>query len=268
MRAPFVCVAAIALAGLPAAARAQAAPPQPLTLEAAVAYAGDHYPALAAALEEVHAASAGIDVARGAFLPRLDGLWQSNRGTANNVFGQVLPQSVVPALSGPVLPAASGESVWGSATGALFSWEPVDFGVRHAGVLGAEAGLTRAQATLRLSRLDLQSAVASAFLTLLAAERTVVVLQADVDRRTVLARSIQTLVDNQLRPGADASRAEAERAAAETRLIQARQAVALGGIALGRLLGGPAVTEIDAARMIGGPPPPDVGASAARHPAV
>src|SRR5262249_37543779 len=105
-----------------AAAQAQSAsiPPPTLTLDQAIQYATDHYPAVRAALEQVNTTSAGVDVARTAYLPRLDSLWQSNRGTANNVFGQVLPQSVIPALTGPVLSSASSDSVWGSAVGALF----------------------------------------------------------------------------------------------------------------------------------------------------
>ena len=42
------------------------------------------------------------------------------------------------------------------------------------------------------------------------------------------SRVVHTLVDNQLRPGAEASRSDAERAAAQTRLIQAQQTVTLG----------------------------------------
>ena len=61
--------------------------------------------------------------------------------------------------------------------------------------------------------------------------------QADFDRRDVLRRAVQTLVDNQLRPGAEASRADAERAAAQTRLIQAQQAVTLAQTTLMRVLG-------------------------------
>jgi outer membrane protein len=48
---------------------------------------------------------------------------------------------------------------------------------------------------------------------------------------------VHTLVDNQLRPGAEASRSDAERAAAQTRVIQAQQAVTLGQISLARVLG-------------------------------
>src|SRR5215467_12772853 len=78
----------------------QVTPPQILTLDQAIEYASEHYPTVRAALEQVNASAAGVDVARSAYLPRLDALWQSNRATANNIFGQVLPQSIIPALTG------------------------------------------------------------------------------------------------------------------------------------------------------------------------
>ena len=229
----------------------QAPPPTVFTFDQAVQYALDHYPTVRAALEQIHASTANVSVAQSAYLPRLDSLWQSNRGTANNIFGQVLPQSVIPSMSGPVLPSASSGSVWGSAVGALFSWEPVDFGLRRATVSAAEAAVTRARAGEALTRLDIQAAVATAFLSIAGAQRTVVALQADLDRRDLLSRAVHTLVDNQLRPGAEASRTDAERAAAQTRLIQAREAVTLGQIALARVLGvtsGP--VAIDASTLI------------------
>jgi len=211
--------------------------PQSLTLAEAIQYATEHYPSVRAALEQVNASAAGVDVARSASLPRLDSLWQTNRATANNIFGQLLPQSVIPAMSGPVLASGSGESVWGSAAGALFSWEPFDFGLRGAGVTSAEAALTRARAGEALTKLEVQVAVANAFLAVVGAQRTTASLQADVQRRNVLGRAVQTLADNQLRPGAEASRAEAERAAAQTRLIQAQQAVTIAEASLLRVLG-------------------------------
>ena len=235
-----VPVLALAALAMPPGAIAQT-PPAPqaqvFTLEGALQYAVDHYPTVRAALEQVSAATAGVDVARAGYLPRLDSLWQSSRGTANNVFGQLLPQSVIPALTGPVLTSASGDSVWGSAAGALFSWEALDFGLRRATVASAEAAVARARAGEALTRLDVQSAVGATFLGILAAQRTVAVMQADVDRRDVLSRAVHTLVDNQLRPGAEASRSDAERAAAQTRLIQARQSVALAEISFARVLG-------------------------------
>ncbi|HEY1912689.1 MAG TPA: TolC family protein [Vicinamibacterales bacterium] len=222
---------------VPLAAQAPSDPPPVLTLDRAIQYAVDHYPTVRAALEQVTSSSADIDVAHGAYLPRLDSLWQSNRGTVNNVFGQLMPQSVIPAMSGPVLSSASTQSVWGSAAGAMFSWEAFDFGLRGAGVAGAEAALTRARAGETLTRLEVASGVAEAFLDLVAAQRAVAAAQADVDRRDVLRRMVQTLVDNQLRPGADASRVAAERAAAQTRLIRSQQTVAVAEAILKRDLG-------------------------------
>ena len=55
----------------------QAVPIGPLTLDAAIGYAIDHYPTVRAALEHVNASTADIDVARSAYLPRLDAVWQS-----------------------------------------------------------------------------------------------------------------------------------------------------------------------------------------------
>lgn len=227
------------------------------TLEEAIRYALDHYPAIRVALEQVHGSRAGIDVARAAYLPRLDAMWQSSRATVNNVIGQVLPQSVVPAMSGPVLPSASSQNVWGTATGALFSWEPLDFGLRKETVAGAEAGLAQARAGEMLTRLDVQSAVAAAFLGLATGQVAIAAAQADVDRRDALARAVQTLVDNQLRPGAEASRSDAERAAARTRLIQTQQAVTLAQITFARVLGLPGGSVAIDATSLGDRLPPD-----------
>jgi len=241
IRAWTAVVIAFLIVAAPVAIIAQSPGPTPapvtLTLDQALQYAVDHYPAVRAALEQVNASASGVRVAKSGYLPRLDSLWQSNRATANNVFGQTLPQSVLPALPGPVLPTSSSHSVWGSAAGALVSWEPFDFGLRRATVSSAEAVVSRARADEALTRLDVQSAVGAAFLDVVAAERAVEAARADVERRDVLARAARTMADNQLRPGAEASRAAAERAAAETRAIQARRDLMLAQARVARLLG-------------------------------
>lgn len=265
---------ALALAALltsPAATSAQTS--DVFTLDRAMQYAVDHYPSIRAAVEEVAASAAGVSVARAAYLPRLDALWQSNRATANNIFGQVLPQSVIPALTGPVLTSTSSQSVWGSATGALFTWEPVDFGSRSAAVASAEATVTQARAGEALTRLEVESAVGMAFLNAVASERALVAAQADVERRDALARTTHALVDNQLRPGADASRADAERAAAQTRLIQAQQSVILAQTTMARVLGFVGgMVRADGAMLLERLPAPEAsgaatsGTDAAMHP--
>ena len=82
----------------------------------------------------MNAAAAGIRLARTAYLPRVDAMAQVNRATRNNVFGFLLPQSVIPSISGPVLGTNGIGTVWGSAVGTLVTWEPFDFGLRQANV--------------------------------------------------------------------------------------------------------------------------------------
>src|SRR6266481_8331431 len=115
------------------------AQPAALTLGQAVQQSVEKYPAVRGSLEQVSAAAAGINLARTAYLPRADFLGQVNRATHNNVFGMVLPQSIIPSISGPVLGTNSLSSVWGTAAGALVSWEPFDFGLRKANVETSQA---------------------------------------------------------------------------------------------------------------------------------
>jgi outer membrane protein TolC len=234
---------------------AQEVEPRTFTLEQALQFARDHYPSVRVALEQVNASTANVSVARAAYLPRFDALWQSNRATANNIFGQLLPQSVLPSISGPVLPTTSAESVWGSAAGGLLAWEPIDFGLRSATVREAEASVHRARADQNVTLLAVQNAVAAAFLDVVRAQQAVTAAEADVQRRDVLARAARALADNQLRPGAEASRADAELAAARTRGIQARQAVAVGQAILSQMLGNSAAVTIDATRLLGNAAP-------------
>lgn len=216
--------AAMLAASLPAQ---QQNPAQPLTLKQAVERALNNYPSVRVSQEQINAAAAGIQLARTAYLPRIDALAQANRGTRNNVFGMLLPQSVIPSMSGPVLGTNNFGTAWGSAIGTLVSWEPFDFGLRSANVTAAAAARDRSAATLRRTQFDVTVATADAYVSLAAAQETVRAAQAAVDRADVVSRATRALVNAELRPGADASRAEAELAAARTQLIQAQQATAM-----------------------------------------
>src|SRR5262245_16626308 len=99
---------------------------QSLTVQAAVSQALDKYPAVRSSLEQVSAAAAGIGLARTAYLPRADFLWQTNRATHNNIFGMMIAQSVVSPISGPAQYTNSADNVWGNAVGTLVQWEPFD----------------------------------------------------------------------------------------------------------------------------------------------
>lgn len=252
-RRSSVC-AALAIVALSATVHAQVgarqdAPPA-MTLDQALQYAIDHYPTVRAVLEQVNVSTATVSVARAAYLPRLDSLWQTNRATANNVVGQLLPQSVLPSISGPAAPSVTSQSAWGTAAGALFSWEPLDLGLRAAAVREAEAGVVRAEADQALTRLQVQHAVGAAYLAVAGAEQALVAAEADVERRSILARAAHTLVEHQLRPGAEASRADAERAAAHTRAILTRQSLLIAQATLAQMLGVSGQVSVNAASLL------------------
>jgi len=213
-------------------------PTRTFTLEEAVNYALTNYPAVKAALEGYTAAQAGVGVAAANYLPRLDGVWQGDRGTRNSVLGVLLPQNpnILTGTQGTVL-APSDRPFWTSGGGFLFSWEPFDFGYRHSEVGAARLTATRTAAQITLTRLGVAAAVAEASLAVLAEEQRVKAAQADVDRRTVFAKSVHALVDAHIRPGAEASRSDAELAAATTSLYLAQESQQVASAALGELLG-------------------------------
>src|SRR6266404_6281271 len=226
-----------------------------LTLQDAVDFALKNYPAVRASLERVKAAQADVGLARTNYPPRADMVWQTNRATDNNITGLVLPQSIISPISGPVPATTSNRSAWGSAAGLLFSWEPVDFGYRGAKVDAARAGRDRAAAEASLTRLDVAVATVNAYLTVLAAQRTVRAAEADVERRDTFDKAVRVLVDNQLRAGADASRADAELARARVNLARARQQEKISRAALADILGLPDTSlEVREGSLLGPPP--------------
>ena len=223
-------VPALCLLATPLAAQ------QPLTIQDAVARSQTSDPAIRVSEAQIEQASSGIRLARTAYLPRIDMLAQLNRGTFNNTLGIVLPQQVFMPISGPVLPQ-SGANVWGTAVGALVSWEPFDFGLRKAHLAEAEAGRRHAELGLARTRFELGAQTADAFLTALAADRTVAAATASVDRALTIEKLVAALVSSELKPGADLSRSRAELAQARAQLVQAQQSARNARILLKQLTG-------------------------------
>jgi outer membrane protein TolC len=244
----------LGLASVPASAQTNAAARKPFRLEDALDYALRNYPAVRASIEQLNAARAGITRARAQYLPVLSGVYQASRATQNQVPGIWLPTAITPTVEGP-LGSYGGESYWGSQAVALFSWEAFDFGLRSSGVSVARSSEDRANSSLAVTRLQVTAAVGSYFLTALAAHQAMVSAQANLDRWQVFHRSIHTLVDNALRPGADASRADAQLAVAKTHLYQTQESEQSALATLAALLG-TAGTEIrlDSGNLLDLPP--------------
>jgi len=153
------------------------------------------------------------------------------------------------------------DTTWGTALGVLVSWEPFDFGLRRANLAVASALEVESEASLKRTQYEIAVATADAFLTLAAAQETIRTAQAGVDRAGVLLRTITAQVNAQLRPGADASRADAELAAARTQWIQAQQAADVARATLGQFVGAePAQIALDTSGLLKLPPEQDVPA--------
>jgi outer membrane protein TolC len=227
------------------------------TVPEAVSFALDHYPSVRAALENYYAVQAAVDVAKTSYLPAVNAAWQGDRGTRNSVYGVLLPQfpTIMTGTQGSVR-ADSNQSYWMSGMGVLAYWEPYTFGFRESLMRAARADASRASAQVELTRLDVASAVANGALSVLASEQRVAASQADVDRRGVFGRSVHVLVDNHIRPGVDASRADAELAMARTQLILAQQTLEVSRAALAQILGiAGSPVEIDGVGLIQNLPP-------------
>jgi outer membrane protein len=253
---------------LPAYGAAQQVPDGPLTLQGAVDLALRNHPAIREARAGASAASDEVAVAQTAYLPRADLLWQVNRATRNNVFGLLLPQPVIPAVSGPVLNTDTLNGVWSSAGGLLLSWEAIDFGRRRASVDLARAESGSADARRRVTELDIASHAADAFLGVVAAQASLEAAQANVQRLEIFSNTVRALVENQLRAGAEQSRAEAELAVARNRVIEAERNLELARVALADALGVPGVPiAVDQRSIMRLPPRPGPSAfDPAAHP--
>lgn len=218
----------------------QAAPAQ-LRLNDAVQLAVHNYPAVLAAQRAAQQTQAAVGLAKTGYLPDLRLVSQFDRATDNNTPGLLISNGL-PTISGPVAPQYSWQSVWTSSAGAVLSWEVFDFGRRGAGVNFYRELAARSNEQVRQVQLDVAAHAADAFLASLAAEQAVKVAQADVERWQTVSRIVHVLVNQQLRPGADGSRADAELAGARIGLARAQNELDRARATLAEALGMPAAT--------------------------
>lgn len=223
---------------------------QQISLVAVVGDAEKNYPAIHVSQENLNASIANLTLACTAYLPRLDGVAQFNRGTRNNVFGSMLPNSIIPPMSGPVIGTNNGGSVWGSAAGLLITWQPFDFGFRGANVRAATAARDRASAVNQKTQLEVATSAADAYLTVLASQSTRSAALAAVNNWEILRKNIHALVSTELRPGADEARIDAEKAAAVTQLAFADQAIATSQATLRKFLNNSNTGSLSAGRLL------------------
>jgi outer membrane protein TolC len=214
---------AIAVGLTALAPRSARAETQTYTLDQAVEAAVAVHPRVKAAEHEAVAAAARIDEAKSAELPSLGVSGQLNRSTGNTVPGAFVTQPGFVPVAGPTRGKSFDGGAWQTGASLWASWDVLAVSRQAAAIDLALAATGEASASTNARRLEVAYRAAEAFLLLLEAQEAVRVAQINIQRAEVLSTVTKTLADQNLRPGADASRAEAELAAARTQLSRAEQ---------------------------------------------
>ncbi len=126
----------------------------------------------------------------------------------------------------------------------------------------------KSNAEVELTRLQVASATGGYFLNSVLAQQAVAAAQANVHRWEVFDQAVHVLVQQELRPGVDASRADAELAMARTQLIQTQAAGQQAKVTLASLLGAAGVAlEVEPSPLLASPTAASLPATpASAHP--
>ncbi|NML64364.1 TolC family protein [Hymenobacter sp. RP-2-7] len=221
--------------GLPLAGWGQGA--APLTLPQALQLARTNYPALRARQAGVAAAAADVRTVRANYLPQLTAQAQALDGTSNQARGALLG-GVGPNVSG-VRDYTSYQASWASQGMLYIDWPAVTFGRYRADVQRAEASVSEAQAAYDQELFTHQVQVADAYLLALAAQKTVALQAANLQRSLALRRIVLAGTRAGIQAGIDSSTANAEAARARLQVLASRQQAEQQRVRLAGLLGVP-----------------------------
>ena len=238
--------AVLTLASPTAAADDRLEPPLlPYTLEQAVTEALANHPRIRASVAEENAAESRIDEAKTARLPDVGVSAQLNRSTGNTVPGAFFSTTGFAPIAGPTRGKTLDEGVWQTGASLWAAWDVLSLTRQAAAIDVALASHVEASAATSARRLEIAYRAADAFVLLLEAQEAVRSAKINVDRVHVLSTVTKSLVDQSLRPGADAARADAELAAAQTVLARAEQGRDVRRALLAEAVGSPAL-RVDA----------------------
>lgn len=209
----------------------------PITLDQAVALALQHHPTVRSTRATEEEARARVDEARTTGLPGLGVSAEINRSTGNTPPGAFFPLTGFPPIAGAPQGKSFNGGYWQTGVSLWSSWDVTSLAREAAEVDLALSGSSEAKAATSARKLDIAYAAADSFLSLIEAEEAVKAARAGVDRARVFSEVVKPLVEQTLRPGVDAARADAELGVAQTELARAQQNEAARRAELGQALG-------------------------------
>lgn len=224
--------------------------PLRLSLEQAVAIATHCHPRISGVRFAETAAAGRLDEARLGSLPTGGVSLELNRSTGNTVPGAFFAAPGFVPVAGPTRGRALDSGAWQSGLSAWVSWDALSLLRQAASVDRALAGVDEAVGARDSRMLEIAYATGDAWLQLAAAQASVRVATAAVERADALAAALRPLVAQELRSGAELARLESEAASASTQLARAHQLLELRRVQLAELLGQPdAQVEVDGAEV-------------------
>jgi outer membrane protein len=200
------------------ASSASAAPS--IEIDQAMTIGAKQHPQASIDVANLRAADARVDIARARWLPDLELFAQLDRSTSNTNVGVMFPEPGIPVVSGAA-GRTFGSGAFGSAVGATVSWDLLGFERWDAETDAANADARHVQALGSVSELDRGFLIGDRFISVVVGTEKITAAQAGVDRAHVFVTIVKAAVDQNLRPGADLSRADAELSLAQTLLIRA-----------------------------------------------
>lgn len=194
-----------------------------------------NYPLLKSKQLEVKAAEQNVSIIQKTLIPSLDGSYQVNYGTYNNITGMVFPQFIIP-ISGPPTRDNNYSGVFGSATSLLLNWQPVTFGQRKAQVDFAKQGIQSTNADAENELFQHKVKVINGYLDWLTAAELLKIYNENLHRTEENLRLIYSLVNSGIRPGVDTAIFKAEVSKARIDLLNSRKQKDQAGIYFTQLL--------------------------------
>jgi len=169
-----------------------------------------HLPILFQKKALVDAAKAGITDARHTFLPTSYLGDEASLGTDNSLPGSYISFGIIPSTSGGVRSANTFQSAIGNIGFLYNQYELLDFGLKKATVLNAEAFTDLSQADLERERYLVKWEVGKLYLDILKNQFQLGIDSENVSRYETLYKVIQAVTRSGIKPGADSALAMAE----------------------------------------------------------
>lgn len=180
-----------------------------LSLLDVLTIAENNYPKLKSNRYQLEASKANIKLQQQTIIPQLDGAYQANLATHNNINGMWLPQYVLP-ISGPPSTGNDYAPVTGTAASLLLQWQPGIFGERKSNINLATASSQTQQSKNEEEVFAHKIKVSNQYIDLVYIQKLQKLYEENIHISEYQLQQVRILAGTGLRPGVDTALIQAE----------------------------------------------------------